>query len=808
MFKSYLKSAVRNLMKFKFISFINLFGLAVGLSCCLLIFGFVLHELSYDRYHENASNIYRVERSFVNPETGIPSLELGSAAPAVGSLMENDFDEIKELTRIVAAPGSTTLTYDDKTFKGQKVYFAGENFMKIFDINVLKGNPEKALTDPFSIIITEEMADKYFRGEEAVGKILRLNNELDLRVSAVYESFPANSHIHPQMIISMSTMEDEAWYGEGYLTSNWSNNSFFTYILLPEGYNHENLEAKLPDFLDRHIKEDYGLKPSKYNSLSLKPLTDIHLYSQTDLEAEENGNIKRVYIFSAIAIFILLIACINYMNLSTARSLLRAKEVGVRKVIGARKNELVTQFLSESVLISWIALILAFALTWLAFPFLSKISGQEISFEILLNWKILLPLLMIPFIVGIVSGIYPAFFLSSFQAAQTLKGVYTGGKNGATFRKALVVLQFSISVILIIGTVVVLEQLKFMQEKPLGFEREQVITITNNSALSSTFDAFRNELEQNPSIKEIGRSSLIPTDNLLDAMQATINHGDSMAPTTASIKFVTVDDNFIPTYGISLIAGRNFSREFGRDTSSFIINEAALGVLGVQTAQEALGKEFHYGDRSGRLVGVVKDFNFESLHKRILPLVFFKPSQEGAYRNISVKLSEDNFSDGIEHLEKTWQRFVPEAPFEYKLLESTYENLYRTERRQSTIFLIFSCVAIGIACLGLFGLSAFTIGQRLKEIGIRRVLGAKTSSIVALLSKDFLKLVILAAVMAFPVAWFAMNAWLKDFAYRIDIPVWSFIAAGLVAVFIAFLTISFLTIRAATANPVKNLRIE
>ena len=808
MYKSYFKSAVRNLMKFKFISLINLSGLTVGLSCCLLILSFVLHELSYDRYHEHASNIYRVERSFVNPETGIPSLELGSAAPAVGSLMKNDFNEIKELTRLVAAPGNTALTYDNKTFKGQKVYFAGENFLEIFDINVLKGNPGKALADPFSVMITEEMAEKYFGGDEALDKILRLNNELDLRVSAVYESFPENSHIHPQMLISMSTMEDEAWYGEGYLTENWSNNSFFTYVLLPEGYNHKTLEAKFPGFLDRHIKEDYGLKPSKYNSLSLRPLTDIHLHSHTDLEAEENGDIKRVYIFSAIAIFILLIACINYMNLSTARSLLRAKEVGVRKVIGAGKRELVTQFLGESVLIAWIALILALALTWLVFPFLIQISGQEISFHILLNWKILFPLLTIPLIVGLVSGIYPAFFLSSFQAAQTLKGLYAAGKNGAAFRKALVVVQFSISVILIIGTVVVLEQLKFIQEKPLGFEREQVITMTNNSALFSKFDAFRTELQQHPSILEVGRSSRIPTENLLDAMQATISQGDSMAPTTASIKFVTVDNNFIPTYGIDLIAGRNFSREFGGDTTSFIVNEAALGVLGVATAEDALGKEFQYGDRSGRLVGVVNDFNFESLHQRILPLVFFKPSQEGFYRNISVKLSEEDFSGGLQHLEKTWQNFVPEAPFDYQLLESTYEDLYRTEIRQGTIFLIFSCIAIAIACLGLFGLSAFTISQRAKEIGIRRVLGAKTLTIIALLSKDFLKLVILAAIMAFPVAWFAMNAWLQDFAYRIDIPVWSFFAAGLVAILIAFLTISSLTIKAAIANPVENLRTE
>lgn len=807
MIKSYLKSAIRNLMRFKFISFINLFGLTIGLCCCLLISAFVLHELSYDRYHENSSNIYRIERNFLNPETGIPSLELGSAAPAIGPLLENDFKEIQVLSRIVSA-GNTTLQYKDKIFNESDTYFADEDFLKIFDINVLRGNPEKALSDPFSVMITEKLAQKYFPGEEALDKTLRLDNQLDVRISAIYKSFPENSHMHPEMLISLTTMEDETINGEGYLSNNWSNNSFFTYILLPQGFNPDDLKAKFPDFFNRHLGMDSGLKASAWTSLNIRPLTDIHLYSNTDLEAEENGDIKRVYIFSAIALFILLIACINYMNLSTARSVLRAKEIGVRKVVGAGKGELITQFLSESVLVSWIALLFAFLLTWLFFPYLNEISGQEISFNILFSWDVLIPLLLLPFVVGLISGIYPALFLSSFKAAKTLKGTSKIGMGGVGLRKALVIVQFSISIILIIGTVVVLQQLRYMQEKSLGFDKEQIIALVNNPSLASSFEAFKTQLKTNPSIKEIGRSSAIPTDRLLDAMGSMIKHGESLAPTKAHIKFVTTDDHFFSTYGIEVVAGRSFSSNFGRDTTSFIVNEAALGVLGVASPEEAIGKEFQYGNRNGRLVGVVNDFHFESLHQRILPMVFFKPLQEGSYGNISIKLAGGNISEGLQHLEKTWNSFVPEIPFEYNFLDAAYTNLYKSEVRQGTVFTIFSCIAIAIACLGLFGLSAFTISQRVKEIGIRKVLGAETSSIVFLLSKDFLKLVVLAAVIAFPVAWYAMSSWLQNFAYRIDIPLWVFLAAGLVAAAVAFLTIGSQAAKAATSNPIKNLRTE
>ncbi len=806
MIRNYLKIAMRNLMKYKFISFINLFGLTVGLCCCLLILGYILYEISYDRYHTNADNIYRVERSWQNPETGMASLQLGSVAPAIAPLLENDFPEIKKLTRLLSTD-NTLLRYEDKTFNERRAYCADENFLDVFDVEVLRGNPETALDEPFTVMLTEEVAGKYFGEEDPLNKVIRMDGQFEMKVTGIFEEFPANSHVHPEILISFNTLRSPDILGEEYLSSNWGDNSYFTYVLLPEHYDHKDLQAQFPAFLDRHIK-DQGDKPSKSTTLTLTPLTDIHLYSNKDLELEKNGDIKRVYIFSAIALFILLIACINYMNLSTARSVLRAKEIGIRKVVGAGKSELVVQFLSESVLIAWIATILAFICTWLGLPWLNEVSGQSLTIDSLLRWEVFIPLLLLPFAVGIISGIYPALFLSSFQPIKVLKGVVKIGGGGLSFRQVLVITQFSLSIILIVSTVVVYQQLQYMQKKALGFDREHVVTFSTNDMLAENFDAFRTELLANPAITEIGRSSLVPTDRLLDAAGSQIKLGDSLAPTKADIKFVTADDYFIPAYDIALVAGRNFSKDFGADTAAFIINEAAVKVLGLKSAEDAIGKEFQYYNRTGRLVGVVRDFHFESMHHPILPIVFFKPLPPFGYGNVSVKISGQNVPAALAQLEKTWRTFVPETPFEYTFLDDTYSALYDAEHRQGTVFTLFACIAIAIACLGLFGLSAFTISQRVKEIGIRKVLGADTRTIVALLSKDFLKLVLLAAIIAFPLAWYAMHQWLEDFAYRINIPLWAFILAGSLAAIVAFLTISYGAIKAAMANPVKNLRTE
>ncbi len=807
MLKSYFKIGFRSLMKYKFISFINLFGLSIGLTCCMLIFMYVKNEFSYDRFHQKADQIYRIERSFNDPESGMVNLELSAVAPPFAHLLLNDFKEIENLTRFIPN-GSTPLRYEEKMFNQEDVYWADEKFFQVFDVRVTRGNPASALTEPYSIMLSEEAAEKYFGKADPMNRMVRMNNQYNFRVTGVFEALPSNAHFHPEVMLSFNTLRDPAIYGEENLRTNFGNNSFYTYLQLPQGYDPDRLESQFPAFLDRYINEG-PVKASKYTSLHLRKLTDIHLKSHRDDEIEENGDIRRVYIFSAIALFILLIASINYMNLSTARSVLRAREIGIRKVVGAGKREIVGQFLSESVLICWLAAILAFLLIWFTLPWLNRVSGQELSAGMLLQWNVLTLLLLFPFAVGLLSGIYPALFLSSFQPVKVLKGTLKVGGKSTSLRKVLVVTQFSISIILIICTAIVFRQLRYMQNKSLGFSREHIVVLNNNAALGQNYEAFRTALLADPAIKNAGRSSRIPSGRLLDASGSYISRGDSLAPAKADIKVVIIDEDFIPTYGIQVLDGRNFSRAFPADTLSFLINEAAVKVLGLRSGNEAVGKGFQYGPRRGQLIGVFKDFHFESLHQRILPMVFQKalPSQTGG-GNISVKISGSNIPGALAHIESTWKKFVPGIPFEYNFLDERFADLYRAESRQRSIFTAFTGIAIFIACLGLFGLSAFTITQRVKEIGIRKVLGASVRDIVLTLSKDFMALVLVAAVIAFPVAWYAMNNWLDDFAYRVSIT-WSvFILAAIIAAAVAFLTISVQAIKAALANPIKSLRTE
>jgi putative ABC transport system permease protein len=807
MIYNYLKIAIRNLLKYRFISFINLFGLTVGLACCLLITTYILHEISYDRYNPHADRIWRVTRSFNNPETGAISLHLGTVAPPFGPLLVNDFKEIENMTRVLRTPGAN-FRNGDKMFSEQDVYWADEHLFDFFKADVVKGDPKTALYNPMSVMMTEEMARKYFGDEDPMNKMIRLNNQIPLKVTGVYKSFPSNAHFHPTIMVSFNTLKDSTIYGEENLRTNWGNNSFFTYLMLPAHYDVKKMEARFPAFLDEHIHEGGKFKTSQWTKLYLQKLTDIHLRSHLDYEAEENGDIKRVYIFSAIALFILLIACINYMNLSTARSALRAREIGVRKVVGARRKELIAQFLSESVLICWVAILLAFGLTYVLLPYLNKVSAQELSVSILLQWKVIVPLLIVPFVVGILSGLYPALFMSSFQPVKVLKGLFKAGGGNISFRKVLVTTQFAISIILIISTVVMFRQMSYMQHISLGFDREHVITLPYVNALNDRYESFRTELLSSSYIKNAGRSSRIPTGRLLDAMGTRAMHGDTLAPVSAELKFVVADEDFINTYGVKMVAGRNFSREYGTDSASFLINESAAKALGYKTPQDAIGQNLGYGSRTGRLVGVFNDFHFESMHEKIVPLILFIPNNANNYGSISIKIAGNNIPAALSHIEKTWKRFLPETPYQYTFLDENFDRLYQSEQRQGTIFTIFASIAIFIACLGLFGLSAFTITQRIREIGIRKVLGANTSSIVRLLSLDFLKLVALAAIVAFPIAWYFMNQWLDDFAYRTNISWWIFLVAAMAALLVALITISFQAIKAALANPVKSLRTE
>lgn len=811
MIRNYFTMAWRNLMKHKFISFINLFGLSMGLACCILITIYILHETSYDSYNSKANRIYRVTRSFNNPD-GAVTLRLGTVAPPFGPLLQNYFHDIQKVTRLLPS-GKTPVKYEDKVFNEQQVFFADENFMDVFDVDVTKGNPKKSLQDPFTVMLSENMAKKYFGTEDPMNKMIRINNKFDLKVSGIYTSFPSNAHIHPEMMVSFNTLKDSAVYGEQQLRTNFGNNSFFTYLLLPEQYPVKNIEAQFPAFVDKNVffpGTPPNFKFSTVTQLQLQKLTDIHLRSHLDYEAEENGDISRVYIFSAIALIILLIACINYMNLSTARSTLRAREIGIRKVSGAGKAELITQFLCESVLITWVAMLIAILAAWIVLPSLNRLSGLQLSPSLLLSWKWILPLLLTPFVVGTLSGIYPALFMSSFQPVKTLKGLFRVGGKSISFRKALVVTQFGISIVLIITTAVVFQQLKYMQQAKLGYSKDHVLVLPYYFTQNNQYETFRNDLLTHAVIKNTGRSSRVPTGRLLDSQNASSESGDSLKPVNAELKMLLVDQDFISSYGIEMAAGRNFSRAFTTDTTGFVINEACVKTLGWKSADYAVGRNFSYGGVKGKIIGVAKDFHFESLHQRIAPMVMAlpKPEQSGFFNQLTIKIAGDNTTAAVNEVEKLWRTYLPEMPFDFSFLDDSYQKLYNAEKKQGSLFTIFACIAIFIACLGLLGLSSFAITQRIKEIGIRKVLGAGTGTIVVLLSKDFLKLVLLAALISFPVAWFAMHQWLADFAYRIDISWWIFLLAGVIAAAIALLTVSTQAIKAAISNPVKNLRTE
>jgi putative ABC transport system permease protein len=810
MIRNYLKIAWRNLMKHKFISFINLFGLTLGLTCCLLILTYILNEVSYDKYNKDGDRVYRLTRTFYNGN-GDVTLTLSTVAPPFAYYLPTDFPEIEKMTRLTNS-GTIPLRYRDKLINEDNVYFADENLCDVFTVKVLEGNPKSALKDPFCVMLTEETAKKYFGEEDPINKVLRANNQFDLKVTGVYKAFPSNAHMHPSVLVSFNTLKDSVVYGEKNLRTNWGNNSFLTYIKLPAKYDIERMKSRFPAFLDKRMTGEYGPNlPSKFTKLDLQKLTDIHLYSHTDYEAEPNGDIKRVYIFSAIALFILLIACINYMNLSTARAALRAREIGIRKVVGARKKELILQFLSESLLITWAATFIALVLLYLFLPWLNKISAENLSVEQLLKWQVLVPLLLSPFAVGILAGIYPAVFMSSFVPVKTLKGLFKIQGSNISFRKVLVVTQFAISIILIITTIVVIQQLRYMQHTALGYDKEHLVTLPYYAQLNNQYESFRNSLLQNSAVKELGRSSRIPTGRLLDDMGASAPGADSMVPIKTEIRYVAADYDFIPTYGIHMISGRNFSRDYGTDTSNFVINEAAVKAVGWKTAEQAVGKNFKYGFITGHIIGVMNDFHFESLHQEIKPLILIMPNPKPSqtfYDNISVKIAGNNVGTALSALQQAWQKYLPDLPYKYTFLDDKFSKLYEAEERQGKIFSAFAGIAIFIACLGLLGLSAFAISQRVKEIGIRKVLGANVSTIVGLLSTDFLKLVGISAIFAFPIAWYLMHKWLQDFAYRIQIQWWVFVAAGIIAAIVAFFTISLQTVKAASANPVKNLRTE
>jgi len=806
MIRNYLRSAFRNIKRHPFISFTNIFGITVGLTCCLLILTYVINEKSYDRYDKNADNIYRVTRIFYSAPN-VESLHLSSIAPAFGPGLKLAFSDMEEMTRTL--PGGTiSFKYKEKLFNEQHAFFADENFFDFFTVPVLKGDGRKALTEPYTAMLTPDIAKKYFGDEDPINKQIILDgNKHAFTVKGIYNPFPFNSHMHPNILVSFSTLNDSTIYGAKQLATSYGNNAFYTYLMFPKGYTTERIEARFPDFLDKYcvaLGAPPKLKVHNMTKLTAQKLTDIHLTSHLDDEIEENGNATRVYIFSAIALFILLIACINYMNLSTARSALRAREIGIRKVIGAQRKEIIAQFLSESVIVTYVSLLIAIGLTALLLPAVNRMSGLQLSISSLFTWYFLIPVILLPCIVGLISGIYPALFMSSFIPVKVLKGLFKVQTSTFSFRKILVVLQFSISIILIVATAVVFRQLQYIQDKDLGFDKDHVLTLVGAGALGNQFDAFKTDLLSNPNIKSISRSSRIPSGRLLDDQNAAVLEGGTFQPLKVDLKQVAVDDGFIPTFGITMAAGRNFSHNIKTDSNKFIINETTVKTLGWGTPEKAINKQIKYGNVTGNVIGVMKDFHFESLHQPIIPIILISQP----YGTVSIKISGQNVQESVSQIRNTLMHYAPNIPFDFTFLDQHFDKLYRSEQQQGTLFTIFACIAIFIACLGLFGLSAFTITQRVKEIGVRKVLGASVSQIVTELSKDFLLLVLIAATVAIPVAIYAMNQWLSTFASRTDLSWWILAGAGVIALLIAFATISIQSIKAAIANPVKSLRSE
>lgn len=803
MLRNYLKIALRTLRKHQTFSFINIVGVAVGLACFLLLALYVRDELSYDRFHAQADRIYRVERTFLSSE-GVPSLRLAQAAPPFGPLLKQDFPEVKYQVRTVES-GAGLLRVGERSFREENVFFAEENLFRLFDFHLLSGNPDRALVNPFSVLLARPVAEKYFGTENPVGKILRFEGQFDLTVTGVFEPLPAQSHFHPNVLLSFSTLNDDRLYGAEALRTNWSNNSFNTYVLLAKGTNPQRLEGALPAFQDRHVPADDGSKPSRSSVLTLRKLTDIHLHSHTDSEIEPTSDIRYVYLFSAIGLFILLIACINYMNLATARSAGRAKEVGMRKVVGAVRSQLIAQFLSESVLLVTFALGLAGVLVLLGLPLLNEFTGKALAFGQLLDPVFLGVLLLVTLLTGLVAGSYPAFFLTSFRPIAVLKGrVPAAGLGTVRLRQVLVVTQFAIATALLISTGVVFNQMRYIQNYRLGYQKEQILLLPDVGDSTTNYETLRRELKATGLVREVGRSSRIPSGRLLDSWGASAPKGDSLAPVDINLRGLQIDYDFLPTYQIDLVAGRNFSRSFGTDTSMIILNETAVKLLG-WTPREAVGKRFRYGDRDGQIIGVTKDYHFESLHQRMSALAMVLANR---FNWLSISLAGRNVPAAVDHVGSVWKKQFPDRPFDYQFLDDRFDRLYAREQTQQRLFGVFAGLAILISCLGLFGLSMFIAEQRTKEIGIRKVLGATVPSLVALLSRDLLKLVLIALLIASPVAWYAMSQWLDGFAYRTSIGLGVFVLTGTLAILIALLTISFQSVKAALRNPVKSLRSE
>lgn len=795
MFKTYCKTTLQYLWHHKVFAGINITGLATGLCVCFFALLYINFELSYDGFNKNADNIYRLVTD-VQTQTGT---DYQSTSAPMGPALQSAFPEVKASTRVFL--DNLIIQKDENNFTDETIAYADGSLFDVFTLPLLSGKANAVLEAPYTIVLSETAAKKYFGTENPVGKTLLLEGKFPSTVTGLMKDMPNNAHFRVDILVSMSTLLKE-WNQN--MATNWTRFGFYTYLLLPDHYDVTRLSARLPAFLDEHITNT----TTKY-TLLLEPLKSVYLYGKargSRTGSSVHGNIDNVYIFFIVSLLVLIIAGINFINLSTAFSLKRAKETGVRKVLGASRKQLVFQYLIDAVFLSVAAYLLACLFCFLLLPVFNNVSGKIISDSIFEQPIYLLLVFFIALITGLLSGIYPAFFLSGFQPIASLKGRFISGLKGLALRRVLVVTQFSISIILIVATLVVYKQLDYMRNQDLGFKKEHLLVIDfhfDERILEHT-ETVKEQLKTIPGITFASIGSAVPgRANRKLSLELENSNGNMVK---ADWDLYAVDKDFLQQYDINVIAGRNFSPLIASDTTAaIIINEAAVRSLGYKNSADAIGKRFAQKGSNGLITGVIKDFHFQSYAEDIQPLAV--KMSPWFFTFITLNVSSNNINATIGSLENKWKSIVPGLPLIYNFSDETYDAQYKDEARFGKLFICLATLAIFISCLGLYGLSAFSLAQRTKEIGIRKILGATSLHIVNSLSKDFLQLVLLAIVIASPIAWLLMHQWLEDnYAYRISIGWWVFATAGIIAATIAFSTVCFHTVKAATANPVNSLR--
>ncbi len=795
MLKNYLMIAWRNIRKNKGYSLLNILGLAVGMAVFILIFLYIRFELSFDRWYENSDRIYRI----VQHQPG--NMYLGSdrfavtQAPLAAALMQ-ELPEVTAATRLDNS-GNVLFTYGEKNFLEKSMHWADPYLFKVFSIELHLGDPDSALTDPHSILFSESMARKYFGETNPLGQTVVFQEKHDMRVTGVFKDFPDNSHFKMEIILpfdAMPTLQNQP-------IDSWGNSSYYTYFLLQEGADAAQLESKLPEIYNKY-RNDKGWDTAGYY---LQPLTRIHLYSNINFDLSPGNDVKTIYILSSIAFLLLIIACINYMNLATARAVKRAKEVGMRKVVGARRIQLVKQFLGESILLALISLMLTFGLIYLALPAFNEFIQRDLAFDPLRNLELLFGIISTFMLVGVLAGCYPAVYMSRFKPIVALRSTASKGKKASLFRNLLVVFQFTVSILLILGTLVVGGQLSFIQNKEMGYTREHIVVLrVRDQNLRKRTEILRHELSRLPNILGVATSSSLPSHI---RSQTFANWPGKPEDLRLPIYVCEADYNFLDVFDLKLAQGRNFSKEHTSDAQgAFLINETALKAMGLD---DPLGMEFNRwgnGEPAGHIIGVIKDFHMHSLHQEIKPLyIFLNP--EG-WNFLSVKIRGDKIPATLAAIESTMSSLSPKYPVEYTFFDEIFQRAYQSEQKVGRLFSTFALLTVFIACLGLFGLSSFTAESRTKEIGIRKVLGASAPSILRLLSREYAIKVLLAGLIGLPIGYYAMSTWLQEFAYRIELNWIPFMMAEISALAVALLTVSFQTFRAAAANPADSLRYE